>query len=307
MRQRQGRLAEAITCGREAVQEAERAADKRALARALHALSSGLVKAGRADEVDFMDRALELYRELGDEVSVTVALGNIATVAFFASQWEKAAHYLSLCADSSAKSGDLANAAMADGNLGELRTNQGHLEEAVALLAPARRDLESFGYVGLTAAVGTHLGRARAFLGDVDGGLTTIQAAAGTLEEIGSHYESLDARARVAEVQVYARRFPEARAALQRARSLEREVGETPLTALIDRVELTLAVASGERTIERAELGRFLERARDFDATYEELVVLSLFERSGDGGHRAEVERLTHDLGVVTLPMLSVR
>jgi class 3 adenylate cyclase/tetratricopeptide (TPR) repeat protein len=307
VRQRQGRLAEAIACGRRAVEEAERTDDTRALARALHALSSGLVKAGRVDEVDFMDQVLELYRELGDEVSVTVALGNIATVAFFAGEWDKAADYLALCADASAKSGDLANAAMADGNLGELRANQGRLDESVALLTPARRTLESFGYVGLTAAVSTHLGRAHAFLGDVDGGLATIEDAARTLHEIGSHYESLDAHSRLAEVLVSAGRLNEARAALARARAYEKDVGDTPLSSLIDRIELTLDVASEDRVIGAAEVGRFCERARRFDATYEELVVLALAERSGDRSHHTEVERLCRDLGVVTLPMLPVR
>jgi hypothetical protein len=196
---------------------------------------------------------------------------------------------------------------MADGNLGELRANQGRLDEAMALLVPARRTLESFGYVGLTAAVTTHLGRTRAFLGDVEGGLATIETAAVTLKEIGSHYESLDARARLAEVLVYARRLPEALTALQLARELEREVGDSPLTPLIDRVELSLAVASGDLVIQPAELEKFLERARTFDAIYEVLVVLSLMERSGDRSHHAEIAQLTRDLGVIMLPMLPVR
>jgi class 3 adenylate cyclase/tetratricopeptide (TPR) repeat protein len=305
VRQRQGRSSEAIACGRRAAREAEAAGDKLALARALHALTIGLVKTGRVDEVDFMDRVLELYRELGDEVGVALALGNIATVAFFASQWEKAAHYLSLSADASAKAGDLAVAALAHGNLGELRTNQGRLGEAVALLVPARRTLESFGYVGLTAAVATQLGRAQAYLGDVDAGLATLDAATTTLSEIDSHYESLDARARIAEVLVFAGRFPEARTTLAQVRELERDFRDAPVSVLIDRVELSLAVTSGVPAVDASEFDRFLERARGLDATYDELVVLALMERSGDHAHHDEVLRLTRDLGVVELPMLA--
>jgi tetratricopeptide (TPR) repeat protein len=304
VRQRQGRPGEAIKCGRRAAHEAERVGDKRALARALQALNIGLVKAGRADEVDFMDQALALYRELGDEVGVADALANIATVAFFASEWERAAHYVSLSADASAKAGDLAGAAMAHGNLGELRTNQGRLDEAVALLTPARRTLESFGYLGLTAAVAAQLGRTRAFLGDVDDGVTIIREATATLDEIGSHYELLEARARLAEVLAFAGRFAEAWAALRHARELEHEVGDTPLTALIDRIELTLDVVTGDRPIDGADVERFLERARAFDATYEELVVLAVMEHSGDVTRQDQMARLTRDLGVVRLPML---
>src|SRR5262249_14761950 len=172
---------------------------------------------------------------------------------------------------------------------------------------PARRTLESFGYVGLTAAVATHLGRTQAFLGDVDGGLATIEDAARTLREIGSHYEALDAHARVAEVLVSASRLEEARSALHRARAFEKDVGETPLSSLIDRIELTLVVASEDRVIEIAEVNRFRERARNFDATYEELVVLALVERQGDRRHHAEVEQLCRDLGVITLPMFADR
>jgi tetratricopeptide (TPR) repeat protein len=306
VRQRQGRSADAIECGLRAMGEAERINNTRALARALHALSIGLFKAGRADEVDFMDRVLDLYRELGDEVNVALTFGNMATAAFFAGQWEDAADYLAQCADASLKSGDLANAAMADGNLGELRANQGRLDESVALLNPVRRTAESFGYALVAANAAAHLGRARAFLGDVDGGLAMIEEAARTLHEIGNQYESLDAHARVAEILVWANRLEEARTALQLARRFESDMDESPLSSLLDRVELTLVVASGERRIGVAEVSQFCERARRLDATYEELVVLALLQQSGDRSHDAEVEQLCRNLSVVRLPMLSV-
>jgi class 3 adenylate cyclase/tetratricopeptide (TPR) repeat protein len=305
VRQRQGRPLDAIDCGRRAAAQAELAGDRRALARALHALTIGLVKGGRADEVDFMDRVLELYEELGDEIGVAFALGNIATLAFFASQWNSAADYVARSADASAKAGDLAGAALAHGNLGELRTNQGRLDEAVALLAPAKRTLESFGYVGLTAAVATQLGRTQAFLGGVDDGLAVMRAATATLDDIGSGYECLEALARLAEVLVFGDRLEEAGAALARARALAREVGDNPLNPLIERVELTLAVTAGERVIPPGRLAQAIDSTRAFDATYEELVIRALAKRCGESGHDEEVARLTELLGVVTLPMLA--
>ncbi|HWF15125.1 MAG TPA: adenylate/guanylate cyclase domain-containing protein [Acidimicrobiales bacterium] len=305
VRQRQGRLSEALECAGRAARDAEASDEKRALAISLHVRNISLVKAGRADEADSMDWVLKLYEELGDDVKVALTLGNIATVAFFASQWDRSSHHLALCAEASTKAGDLAGAALTHGNLGELRTNQGRLDEAVALLAPARRTLESFGYPVMAAGTAMQLGRARAFLGDLDGGLAMMQAALATFDEIGSHYESLETCARLAEVLVFAGRLSEARNALARARRLERDVGETPLTALIERVELTLTASDDTENLSAA-LESFPERAAGFGATYEGLVVIALGERAGDRRRHEELVRLTRDLGVVRLPMFPI-
>ncbi|MGO9854064.1 MAG: adenylate/guanylate cyclase domain-containing protein [Acidimicrobiales bacterium] len=302
-RLRQGRLAETMACAARAAHEAELAGEKGALALSLHARSVCLVRMGRAEEAHDMARVLELYEELGDDVKVAGTLGNIATVAFFASQWDVAAHYVGLSIEAFTKVGDLAGAALAQGNLGELRTNQGRLDEAVAILAPARRTLESFGYPVMSAGTAMQLGRARAFLGDLEGGLDMMHAALTTFDEIGSHFESLEARARLAEVLAFSGRFPEAGDQLAKARVLEREVGETPFTAVIERVTLALAASSGEEGAVVDALDDFLDLARRVGATYEELVVLVLMERLGHRTHREDAARLTRDLGVVRLPM----
>jgi len=67
-------------------------------------------------------------------------------------------------------------------------------------------------------------------------------------------------------------------------------------------VELTLAASCDG--IEPDVLEYFLERAQRFRASYDELVVLALAERSGDRTHHERLCRLTQDLGVVRLPML---
>ena len=157
MRERQGRLGEAFECARVAVAEAEGAGDARALALSLDVLNACLIRTGHPDQADHMDRVLALYEELGDEVQVAIALSNIAAVAFFASDWDKAAEYVVRSAEAST-AGDIGSAAMSRYNLGEMRVNQGRLEEAVALIAPARRELESFGYRMLTAAAEMQLG-----------------------------------------------------------------------------------------------------------------------------------------------------
>ncbi len=303
-RLRQGRLAEAMECAERAAHEAESAGAARALALSLHARSVCLVRMGRVEEAHDMTRVLDLYEQLGDDVKVAVTLGNIATVAFFASRWEEAAHYVGLSIEASTKVGDLAGAALAQGNLGELRTNQGRLDEAVAMLAPARRTLESFGYRVMSAGTAMQLGRAKAFQGDFEGGLDMMRVALATFDEIGSQFETLEARVRLAEVLTFGGRVPEAQDELAKARALERQVGETPFTAVIERVRLTLAALSGDERALLSALDDFLDLTRRVGATYEELVVLALLERLGQRAHPDDAARLRKDLGVVRLPML---
>ncbi len=305
VRERQGRFREAYECARVAVAEAEGAGDARALALSLDVLNACLIRTGHPDEANHMDRVLALYEELDDEVQVAIALSNIAAVAFFASDWGKAADYVVRSAEASTAAGDIGSAAMSRYNLGEMRVNQGRLEEAVALIAPARRELESFGYRMLTAAAEMQLGRATVFLGDLDGGLALVRAAADTFDEIGTHSESLEARARLAEVLVFGGRFSEARTALAQARALERDVGETPLSALVERVELTLAASTGDTSTVEAGLDGFLKRAEGVHATYEILVVRSLVERLSLRPADPVTAGLSRDLGVVTLPMFA--
>ena len=315
VRERQGRLDEALACARVAVAEAEGASDARALALSLDVLNTCLIRTGHSEQAEHMGRVLELYEELGDEVQVAIALGNIAAVAFFASEWDKAAEYVARSADASTMAGDLAGAAMSRVNLGELRVNQGRLDEAMALLGPARRELESYGYRMMTAVAAMQLGRAMVFLGDLDGGVAMVSDAADTFDEIGSHVESLEARARLAEVLTFGGRLGPARRALAQAREFERDVGETAVTALVDRIDLMISAAEGEGASVRARLSGFLERAQRLGALYEVLVIESALVQMGLGAMKSEVigssgsvtdpRRLARSLGVVTLPMLT--
>jgi tetratricopeptide (TPR) repeat protein len=304
VRERQGHLAQGVACARLAVPAAERAGDKRALALALEVLNSCLTRSGQSDQAVYMDRVLALYTELGDDVKVAIALSHIAAQAFFSSQWDRAADFVARSAAASDLAGDLPRAASARANLGELRTNQGRLDEAMALLVPAQRALESYGYRLVAASAGIQLGRASAFKGDLEGGLALLRAAGSICDEINSLVESLEARARLAEVLVFASQLDEARTALADARSLEADVGETPLSLLLDRIELTLAASSGEGATVTAGLDDFIERARAMGSTYDALVVLALAERLGDESVGPQVMQMSQELSVVALPML---
>jgi class 3 adenylate cyclase/tetratricopeptide (TPR) repeat protein len=306
VRIRQGRNGEAQECARRAAEQAELAGEKKALAQSLLTLGSSRILLGDPGAADDLKRALQLHEDLGDDVKVAETLNNLSGVAYYAYRWDEAARYVALAAETSTRAGDLASAAMCQCNLGEIRANQGRLDEAVSVLVPARRTLESFGYRIMFAHTTLQFGRAQAFLGDVEGGLAMIRAAIAGFDEIGSHFDSFEARIKLVEVLAFAERYVEACTELAAVHALERTLGETPLTTLIGRVELLLNASLGDGAVRTSELDDYLERAHELGAIYEELVVIAFMERLGDLRHHEDLVRFMRDLGVVRLPMLPI-
>jgi tetratricopeptide (TPR) repeat protein len=304
VRYKQGRLREAAKLAGRAMVDAERVGEHRALAVAMSVLDSCLVELGRPAEATHMDRVLALYEQLGDQLYVAVTLGNLGGVSFFASEWTAAASYFVRAAEAANKAGDLATAAIADTNLAEVRVNQGRLREAESLLVPAVRTLVSFEYLIAAALASLHLARTRAFLGDYEAGLAMAESAARTVDEARVLVGSIEARARLAEVSAHAGEPDRAAQALAEARELERELGETPLTILLDRVEVTLAAIAGDERRLQARLPEALARARAEGAKFELLLLLELAARLGTGGDEGERAELARELGVVHVAAL---
>lgn len=307
-RYKQGRLREAARLCGAAMVEAERVGEQRALAVAMSVLDSCLVELGRPEEATRMAQVLDLYEQLGDQLYVAITLGNLGGMSFSDWEWDQAADYFVRAAKAANEVGDLATAAIAHTNLGEVRVNQGRLEEAAALLVPAVRTLESFEYLIAAALATLHLARTRVFLGDYEAGLAMLQAAITTVDDAHVLVGSIEARARLAEVSAFAGDADRAARALAEARALERELGETPLTVLLDRVEVTLAAMSGDPAHAAERLERAVARARNDGAKYDLLLLLVLADRMGLEGDERERDELAIELGVVrfaALPTLS--
>jgi class 3 adenylate cyclase/tetratricopeptide (TPR) repeat protein len=303
LRARQGRLKEAVQLAESASGLAEEVGEERALAMSLGVYDTSVVELGHAEQATHMQRVLEIYERLGDQVHVAITLGNLGGVAYFESRWNDATAYFVRAAEAAAAAGDLAMAALSRTNLGEIYASQGRVTEAVENLAPALRTLESFGFPVAQAAAMLHLGRALALSGELEDGLTLIEAAAVTYEKSSLPIGLLEARARMAEICTLAGRNAEAADAIAEARLLETKIGETPLSALIDRIEVTLeAGRSPERA--RALLGPAMERARALGASFDLLVLMALSQRLHEQHGDAEADLLAHDLGVVRLVVL---
>jgi len=163
--------------------------------------------------------------------------------------------------------------------------------------------LESFGFPYATGIAMLQLGRAQALLGDLEQGIAHIETAAATFDEVNVPMASLEARARLAEVLAAAGRTVPALEALATARTHDEALGESPMTAIIDRVEVTLASRDDPDTA-RTLLGPAMERARRLGASYDLLVLLTLAERLGAGSGDSEADAISRDLGVVRLVVL---
>ena len=306
IRYRQGRLRDAQKLCRRAMAEAERVDERRALAVAMDVLDSCLVEMGRPDEATHLPRVLELYEQLGDQLRVAGTLCNIGAISAFGWKWGDATDYFRLSSAAAARAGDLATAAIADGNLGKMLLWQGLVDEAERLLAPAVRTLESFDDVVGAALAMRHLGRARVFLGDHDGGLSLLRSAMTTLDDARVLVGSIEARAGLAEAMVMTGDYDGAAAAIAEARDLGREFSDTPLAVLLDRVEVTLTAKAGDTTGAIVLLPDAIRRARDVRAKYDLLFLLVVADRLAVAECRdaAEQTALARDLGVVRLAAL---
>ncbi len=302
----QGRLAEAARLSESASEAAEAAGEDLALALSLVVQDISLVQLGQGENATHMPRALEIYERLGDQMRVATTLGNLGGVSYHESRWDEATNFYLRAADAATAAGYLAGAAIDRTNLGELYVAQGRLAEAAQLLPAALRTLESFGFRVPAGWAMLHLGRARALSGDLEGGIALVEEAAATFDKAGAPIGLLEARTGLAEICAFAGRTQAASEALAAARALEQTIGETPLSAMMDRVEVTIEAGRSPERV-RNLLGAAMDRARALGASFDLLVLLTLADRLDQGHWGEEAGLLARDLGVVSLVVLPKR
>ena len=177
IRMRQGRHRDAEGLCHQALDEARAIGELRAEARACYTLDCVLVQLGRPIEAVHSQRALEIYRELGDPEQESAVLNNLGALAYLRGRWHEAVDLYREQATCSERSGNPANVAYTDCNMGEILSDQGRFDEAKKHLERARRVWSATGDAQGRTIVTLYLGRVAVRTGRYAEGLRVLADA----------------------------------------------------------------------------------------------------------------------------------
>jgi class 3 adenylate cyclase/tetratricopeptide (TPR) repeat protein len=204
VRNRQGRWSEAISACREAIAEAESVGELRALAHASYSLDWALVESGRRQEADHSWRALEIYERLGDPEHEFDVLNNLGMFAYFDGLWDDAIALYRRAGACGERGGRPADAARVDCNVGEILSDQGHLDEAGIHLERVRRVWNATGERQAVAFADVLLGRLAVRRGESSAGVSMLESATAQLRRFDMHAYADFAQALIAEAEALA-------------------------------------------------------------------------------------------------------
>ena len=305
-RLRQGRAVEARHHLESAVARLERTSHTEAIAHANYMLAGALMEAGWPAESEVLsERALDLCRTAGDLVGASSVLNNQGIDAYWAGAWTRASALLEQARAMRVELGDVALTAETELNLAELRSDQGHWEEAEALLTDA---LAIFRAAPRPEGVGlalSDLGRLAARRGDVALAATRLAEARDVLETINAAALAYEVGVREAERLVLADRPHEAIAAIGAMRERAPSVAASHFyVCALTRSEGWATALLGDLAGARRLLERALANARESNSRYEEAVTLdALAAVDAAAGSRTGPDAVAAlaDLGVVAL------
>ena len=264
IRNGQGRWEQAAATCREAISEAEVVGELSALARACYLLDWALVELGRPDQATNSWRALEIYEQLGDPEHEFQVLNNLGGIAYWSGRWDEAVELYQRAAVCAERAGRPADAAFTDGNVGEILSDQAHLDEAEAHLQRARHVFRATGDLTYVAYADALLARLTVRRGRYAEGLAMLDAAMADLRRFGMEAYADLAEAWIAEAEAFGGDPMRAmELASQRLRSDDRE------RPLLTRMAGIALARLGETKGAMRELGHSLRTARDRGAEYD--------------------------------------
>ncbi|GAA1923863.1 hypothetical protein GCM10009775_15270 [Microbacterium aoyamense] len=307
MRMRQSRWSDLLHLSREAIELLEGHADsaeaKGVLADAYRYHDIAASEIDGDDAMVHLQKALDLYEELGDAISASKVLTLIGIRAYFRGAWSAAASLYSRAQDASEAAGHTVGAAIDAANTAEILIDQGKIDLARPLLRRAARVFDAAADTYLVAFVEGFQGRALLREGDPRGAIASFDAAARQFDELGETESVLDVRVRRIEALLDLGETEAARGAIA---AVEPAVGEEGiLGSQLLRHRARLAESQGDDGLALTLSKKAVDAAGS--TLFERALCLAQTARlTGSTGAllRAEAETILKELGVADIPAL---
>jgi tetratricopeptide (TPR) repeat protein len=298
IRQRQGRHREAVRLCGEALRAAKESRDLLAEARACYTLDWAQFELSRA-EATHSPRALEIYRKLGDPQHEAMVLINLGARAYWQGRWQEAIDLYVRGGQCSERAGNAADVAFSEGNVGEILSDQGHLDEAASRLRRAHRLSSSTGDREGAAFADMLLGRLDVRAGRPEEGIPLIRAAAEEMRQQRFDYYAECASALVAEAEALG-------GSADRALEIVNEL-LTPSCRYASLLRRSRGIALARLDDRKAAIAEFensVEAARQIGEDYELVLTLDALAaaRPLEPDEQRERREILERLGIVRLP-----
>ena len=303
----EGRYQKAITWCRSAVESAEAAGEKEALAHALVVLDWVYEDLGQLGELTNTIRAIELMEEIGDLRGQASALNSLGLSHYARGEWGRAIDCYHRARELARRTGNIQLEASIASNLGEVSLDQGRLDEADELLTQASRAWRAAGIRGRSAFANCRLARVACRRGEYDEAKHLFGEALREQVGVGAQTESLETTARMGECLLMAGEVGSAlelsREALQRAETLGGVVMQLPL---LHRVRGVALARHGDLESARESLLHSLGASRTRNADYDTALTLNMliaFGLSSDTERdREDMESIVRRLEIDAFP-----
>ena len=302
----QGRNEDAIRWCRTALEEGERAGELDAVAHALYVLDISEHSLGVSQGGPYSKQALELYEQLGNLAKQGDVLSNLGYYAYFQGDWNEAREWYERARDVFLRTGNVVDAAIDDGNIGEILVYQGRLDEAEALLRETLRVFKASGVRAVEVFVTTLLAATASRSGRFEEATAIFGQVEALSREVGDASRSVDVAGLRAESLVLQDRPRDAIEVIDEVlRSLPATHPHMPW--LLRTRGYALAELHEPQAASEA-LERSIAAARVLGATHDVAFALEAFLRCGltdgrsAGEIRSERDELFSRLGIVGVP-----
>jgi predicted ATPase len=187
-----------------AIEKAQKAGERAALARAYSVLDLSYRWIGEPEKAVHAEEALAIFEEINDLAGAAVVTSNLGVAAYFDGNWSAALDYYERGRDAFLRSGNTVQAALAESAMGEIMVNQGRIDEAEPLLQDAERVLRASGFTDGASFAGVQLGRVHAGHGDLDAARDYLESARQSFVELGETASAVDAAVHLADARLRA-------------------------------------------------------------------------------------------------------